>query len=144
MKAKTLAKRKHPKRDPLDDLFSEFVRRRAIHRVGGCERCLSQKHDSTREDGTTRPAYMELQCSHFIGRSTKSVRFDSDNAAGICGGCHLYLEHHPLEHVDWFSDHLGIYAFNMLQARRRARQKPDRAALGLYYKAQIELLKEAT
>jgi len=130
------------KRDPLDTLFSEFVRRQALARVGGCERCLSRKYDSTRGDGSTRPAYMELQCSHFIGRSTKVVRWDEDNAAGLCGGCHQYLEHHPDEHRDWFLEHLGQHAYDMLQARRRVHQKPDRDALGIYYKVQLALLVE--
>lgn len=133
-------KRKTAKRDPLDDLFSEFVRRRALARVGGCERCLAKKHDTTRDDGTTRPAYMQLQCSHFIGRTTYTVRWDADNAAGLCGGCHFYLEHHPDEHQAWFLGHLGQNGYDMLQARRRIRQRPDRNALGIYYKANIEIL----
>ena len=130
------------KRDPLDDSFSEFVRRRALARVGGCERCLTKKYDTTREDGTTKPAYMQLQCSHFIGRTTKVVRWDEDNAAGLCGGCHTYLEHHPDEHHMWFFDHLGQATYDLLQARRRQIQRPDHAALGIYYKVQIALLKE--
>jgi len=130
------------KRDPLDTLFSEFIRRRALARVGGCERCLSAKYDSTRENGSTRPAYMSLQCSHFIGRTTKVVRWDEDNAAGLCGGCHTYLEHHPDEHQGWFLAHLGQDAYDELQARRRVHHRPDRAALGIYYKVQLTLLKE--
>jgi len=135
-------KRKSPKRDPLDDLFSEYVRRRALARVGGCERCLTKKYDTTREDGTTRPAYMQLQCSHFIGRNAHVVRWDEDNAAGLCGGCHQYLEHNPDEHQAWFLGHLGQATYDMLQARRRLGVKPDRNALGIYYKVQIALLKE--
>ncbi len=106
-----------PKRDPLDTLVSEFIRKRAIVRVGGCERCSSQKYDSTREDGSTYPAYMLLQCSHFIGRSTQATRWDEDNAAGLCGGCHMYLEHHPYEHTEWFTNHLGIEVMDLLRAR---------------------------
>ena len=140
LKAKT-QKRKRAPRDPLDDVFSEFVRRRALARVGGCERCLSQKHDTTREDGTTRPAYMDLQCSHYIGRSTKATRWDEDNCAGLCGACHMYLEHNPHEHQAWFLQHLGQEAYDMLQARRRQGAKPDRATLGIYYKCQLHVLK---
>jgi len=131
-----------PKRDPLDTLFSEFIRKRALARVGGCERCLSKKYDSTREDGSTRPAYMQLQCSHYIGRTTKRVRWDEDNAAGLCGGCHTYLEHHPSDHTEWFTTHLGEQQEELLQARRWAKYKPDRNALGIYYKVQIALLEE--
>ena len=130
------------KHDPLDDLFSECMRRRALVRVGGCERCLSKKYDTTREDGSTRPAYMQLQCSHFIGRTTKVVRWDEDNAAGLCGACHMYLEHHPDEHQAWFLAHLGQDKYDMLLARRRQAHRPDHEALGIYYKMQIMLLKE--
>ena len=135
-------KRRSPKRDPLDTLFSEYVRRRALARVGGCERCKAQKHDTTREDGTTRPAYMDLQCSHYIGRTTKVVRWDEDNSAGLCGGCHTHLEHNPHDHHAWFFTHLGQDSYDMLQARRRHGQRPDRHALELYYKVKITQLKE--
>ena len=129
-----------PQRDPLDTLFSEFIRRRAMARVGGCERCRAEKYDSTREDGTGRPAYLQLQCSHFIGRTTKAVRWDADNAAGLCGGCHMLLEHNPDQHQEWFLAHLGEDGYNMLQARRR-QGRPDRNALAIYYRVQISLLK---
>tara|TARA_Y100000310_G_scaffold298928_1_gene333332 strand:- start:905 stop:1552 length:648 start_codon:yes stop_codon:yes gene_type:complete len=129
---------KRARRDPLDGMFSEFVRRRALARVGGCERCLTEKHDTTREDGTTRPAYMQLECSHFIGRTTHAVRWDEDNAAGLCSGCHMYLEHHPEEHQPWWVKHLGQNGYDMLQARRRLGTKPDRNALGIYYKAKLK------
>lgn len=135
-------KRKRPRYDPLDTLFSEYVRRRALARVGGCERCLTQKHDTTREDGSPRPAYMQLQCSHFIARNAKTVRWDEENAAGLCGGCHMYLEHNPHQHAQWYVGHLGQERYNMLMGRMRHGQKPDRAALGIYYKVQITLLKE--
>ena len=129
---------KRSKRNPLDNLFSEFIRRRAILRVGGCERCLSKKHDHIREDGSTRPAYMELQCSHIIGRSTQVTRWDEDNAVGLCGGCHMYLEHHPIEHQEWFLVYLGHERYELLQARRRLGSKPDYETLSIYYKAKLK------
>ena len=85
---------------------------------------------------------MQLQCSHFISRSLKVTRWDEDNAAGLCGACHMYLEHNPHEHQAWFLEHLGQDGYDMLQARRRHGGKPARAALGIYYKVQITLLKE--
>jgi len=56
--------------DPLDALFSEYIRCRAIKEVHGCERCLAWKVD-----------YKGLECSHFHGRAQKSTRWDEDNAA---------------------------------------------------------------
>jgi len=115
--------------DLLDTLFSEYIRKRAMARVHGCERCFAGKTD-----------YKQLQCSHFIGRTTKAVRWDEDNAAGLCPGCHIYLEHHPLEHVQWFKNYLGETDFNLLQARQRVRQKPDKAVLAIYYRRKVREL----
>ena len=112
--------------DPLDTLFSEYVRKRAMARVHGCERCLRGK-----------AAYSELQCCHFHGRSRKSVRWDEDNAAGLCMGCHVYLDSHPLEKVQFFQERLGD-GFDLLTARAsQTYPRPDREALGLYFKAKL-------
>jgi hypothetical protein len=134
---KVIKKRK-PSRDPLDDLFSEYIRRRAIQRVSGCERCLTPKHDTLKEDGTIFPAWKTLQCSHFNSRGDLSTRFDPDNAIGACGACHLFLEHHPHEHDRWFKEHLGQEKFDMLEGRNRVLEKPDRKLLEIYYKAKIK------
>jgi len=94
--------------------------------VHGCERCLQGKTD-----------YKQLQCSHFIGRGKKSVRWDEDNAAGLCMGCHTYFTAHPLEHVEWFKARLGD-KFDLLLARTRTPAKfIDRSAIELYLKEKI-------
>ena len=130
---------------PLDDLFSERIRKRAMQRVHGCERkeCPHQwKEDIVKDNGKIFPAWKQLQCSHFIGRARKAVRWDEDNAAGICAGCHMYFTAHPLEHVKWFTDYLGEEAVDLLLARNRIREKPDIEAITLYLKAQIKELDE--
>jgi len=124
----------------LDALFSEYIRRRAIQRVGGCERCLTHKYDIQKEDSSIFPAYKQLQCSHFIGRSRSSVRFDPDNACGLCGACHLYLTAHPLEHTEFFKQRLGRN-FDLLMARMRI-IGIDQKAIELYLKEQLKLLEE--
>lgn len=112
--------------DPLDTLFSQYIRLRAIKDVHGCERCLTWKAD-----------YKALQCSHFIGRAKKSVRWDEDNAAALCMGCHGYLTAHPLEHVEWFKARLGD-RFDLLLARARTPARYiDKAAINLYLKGKI-------
>lgn len=117
---------------PLDRLFSEFVRKRAIKLVGGCERCLTWKRD-----------YKELQCSHFFGRAQKSVRWDEDNACGLCFGCHQYFGSHPLEYVEWFKQRLGVVKFDLLQVRAWiSYPKPDKEAIRLYFKEQIRRLED--
>lgn len=116
--------------DPLDVLFSEFVRCRAMIRIHGCERCLTGKTD-----------YKQLQCSHFWGRSRRSVRWDEDNGVGFCGACHLYFASHPAEYTEWFKQHLGEMAFDLLASRMRITYpKPDKKMLALYYKEKIKEL----
>jgi hypothetical protein len=133
-------KRKAPKLDPLDILFSEYIRKRAIKRCGGCERCLTPKFDMAKDDGTIFPAWQHLQNSHFFGRTDKATRFDEDNCAGLCGACHMYLEHHPHEHDAWFRRYLGDDKFELLLARNRQMGKPDKKMLTIYYQQQIKLL----
>lgn len=121
----------------LDRLFSELIRRRAIQKVGGCERCLSPKQNILKDNGDVFPAWKQLQTSHFWGRAKKSVRWDTDNAVGLCGGCHRYLTAHPEEHARWFQDHLGEQAFEFLKYRSLNTGKPDLDNLYLYLKAKL-------
>ena len=110
----------------LDKLCSEFIRKRAMQRVGGCERGLTPKKD-----------YSQLQCSHFWGRARKSVRYDEDNAIGLCGACHLYLTSHPAEHVEFFKKLLKE-KFDLLEGRMRNTEKPDLNLIELYLKSKLE------
>ena len=115
----------------LDKLFSEFIRRRAMLEVGGCQRCLTAKRD-----------WKELQCAHFHGRVKASVRFDESNAIGLCGACHIYFHSRPLEHVEFFKGLLGEEEFDLLNARTRVPARYlDKSAITIYYKQKIEVLK---
>lgn len=122
--------------DKLDVLFSKYIRMRAITRAGGCERCLSPRIDIVKDNGDTYSAWKQLQCAHFHGRSRKSVRWDEDNCAGLCFGCHQYLDSHAMEKVEWFKNYLGEEAFDLLNARLTG--KPDKAGLMLYYKEKLK------
>ena len=127
------------KRDSLDELFSEFIRKRAIKRVGGCERCLTSKYDKQKEDGKIFPAWRQLQCSHYHKRRKQSTRFDEDNCNGFCFGCHQYFEENRDEYTEWMIAQLGEDKFNMLQARmRNTWPKPDRELIGIYLKEKIK------
>ena len=112
---KTPPKKRYMKLDELDILFSQFIRMRAAKRCGGCERCL------------TPHKWQDLQCSHFYGRGDKSTRWDESNCKGTCGGCHFYLDAHPLYHVQWMEQFLGKEQFELLQGRNRQMGKPDKA-----------------
>lgn len=111
----------------LDGIVSEYVRKRAMRRVGGCERCLARKK-----------SYKELDWSHFHGRANKRVRWNEDNGAGLCGGCHFYLDGDPVQKTEFFKKLLGETKFTMLECQAYRGSKPDKEALILYYE---ELLK---
>lgn len=113
--------------DPLDQLFSEFIRRRAVERVGGCEKCLHPYE------------WKRLQCCHFHGRGMKSVRWDESNAAGLCFHCHVEIDSQPVEKVEWWRKRLGQEAFDMLEGRKRQTwPKPDKQAITLYYREMLK------
>jgi len=127
--------------DPLDKLFSEYIRRRAIKDAGGCEWCGKPKFDIQKENGTTLPAWKQLDCAHFIGRRKVSVRYDPDNAIGTCKlGCHNAMDNHPAEKIAFFKARLGERGFDMLNHRARIPYpKPDKQAIELYL---MEKMKE--
>ena len=116
------------KRTPADKWFSDCIRERAEWR---CERCGTQYHPPTKA----------LHCSHFHGRGNWSVRFDPDNAAAHCMGCHLWFEGRPAEHQSWMRDRLGETRMDELQARandarigRQARKQVK--AIAAHYRAE--------
>ena len=116
------------KLDPLDKIYSEFIRCRAIKLVHGCERCLTWKEK-----------YTDLQTAHFYGRSKKNLRYDIDNGVGLCGACHMYFHSHPNEFTEWFKAHLGEGAFDLLNARTRVTEKVDKELVTLFLR---QLIKE--
>jgi len=120
------------RRNELDILFSEYVRKRAILRCGGCERCLTWKAD-----------YKQLQCSHFHSRRKQSTRHDELNGNGFCFGCHQYFGENRNEYEAWLKNHIGEREFDLLTARACQIGKPDKKLIEIYLKARIDELKEA-
>jgi len=80
----------------LDELYSEYIRKRAMYLTHGCQRCLSWKND-----------WHELQAAHCFGRGNGTTRHDIRNGAGICGGCHLYIDTHEEAKFDFFRKLIG-------------------------------------
>ncbi len=111
--------------DPLDVLFSRFIRLRA---KGQCERCLQEVD------------FKRLQTAHFDGRARKSVRWDEDNACACCCGCHRYLDAHPIEKIEFFKKLLGEEGFEALQGRMRQIGMPDKKMIEIYLKEKIKEL----
>lgn len=110
------------KLDPLDKLFSCFVRLRA---GGVCEYCGRKA---------------KLQCSHFHGRRKRSVRYDLDNAAGLDFSCHMYLGENPYVHTEFFKKRLGSERFEQLNIRAEKTARLDRVAIERDLKEKIKLL----
>lgn len=114
--------------DPLDKLFSTYIRMRAN---GHCERCLKPK------------TIKELQCCHYHGRSNRKTRWDEENCYALDAGCHNYFHAHPLEFTEWVQAKLGEERFNLLTARAyQNHSKVDRQAITLYLKAKLKELEQ--
>ena len=132
-------------KEGLDELFREYIRKRAILEVGGCEKCLTKKYDTTTEKGELLPAWKQVQTSHYIGHSNFKVRWHPDNAAGVCGACHLRLAANPQEHTEWFTKRLGEERLLLLTIQANQRHvKVDIEAETLYLREQIKKLEGVT
>lgn len=119
--------------DRLDALYSEYIRKRAMQRVGGCERC-----------GTPKRTHTELQTMHFHSRRKHTVRWDIRNSAGGCGGCHMYLDSHIDAKQEFARKLLGDEEYERLYilAEMTTKQSPiDYNLIGIYLKQKIQELK---
>ena len=110
----------------IDALFSQYIRKRALNRVNGCERCLQGK-TSTKK----------LHCAHMFPRRKYSVRWDIDNACGLCPGCHRFLDDNALDKVRFFVALLGQETFDLLEARSTQGQH-DIGAITLYLQSKLK------
>ena len=87
----------------LDDLWREAIRKLAMCREGGCERCHRPKED-----------YKKLQAAHCFGRSERTTRWDIRNGAGLCGACHMLIDRREDEKRALFTRILGEKEYEML------------------------------
>lgn len=81
-------------RTPADIAFSKCVREAASW---VCQRCFNRLEVNS----------MGLHCAHFQTRGKWGTRFEPDNVAALCYGCHSYLDSHPYEKTAWFETHIG-------------------------------------
>ena len=117
----------------LDALASEYIRRRAMQRIGGCERC---------HQGIV--SWNDLQWAHYRSRNKHSVRWDESNAVGLCGGCHTHLDRNPNEKVEFFRTLLGQEEFAHINLRAEATMRSattDYKAIEIYLNQKINELK---
>ena len=87
-----------------DQLWSRLIRKRDNFT---CQRC-GKKYEEGQQG---------LHCHHHRTRSCNSTRFDWDNCASLCHGCHQYVHSHALEHVEFFKSRLGAKRYNALIKR---------------------------
>lgn len=104
-------------RAELDRLARAACLERAGHR---CEKCGKREN---------------LQWHHVYTRSILSLRHDLDNLVAICGGCHLWAHHNPLDFTAWFTDKYGPARADRLRLARATRRKTDLEALLIQLRA---------
>lgn len=112
-----------------DKLFSRLIRTLADWT---CERCFTRYE----------PPTTSLHCSHFHGRGKKSVRFDRDNAAALCHGCHRFFTSFPEYHRQFFIHRLGEERFNKLLLRANYPAKVDEKMIAMALEIELKELQE--
>lgn len=101
--------------DYLDDLWSEVVRKLTMRQEGGCPRCHTPKE-----------SYKNLQGAHCFTRDCHTTRWDIRNGAGLCGGCHMYIDNHEEAKRELFTRLLGEeeYRWLYILAHMTTKQAP--------------------
>ncbi len=107
----------------LDKLFSDYIRARDKF----CQKCGRSG---------------SLQTSHFHGRRKKSTRWDELNCVALCFTCHRHFTENPLEHCEWFKNHMGEDEFYHLNVRAQMIDRPLIEPMELYYKKKLEELRD--
>ena len=117
----------------LDELYREYIRRRAMKRAGGCERCH-----------TPKLSYKDLQTAHFHTRGGHTTRWDIRNSVGLCGGCHMYIDSHEEEKIEFEKEILGEEEYERLFVLAHMTTKQSPIDYNLIEIVIRELLKEVT
>lgn len=115
----------------LDSLWSEYVRKRAMKLVGGCQMCK-----------TSKMGYKELDGAHFHTRGGHTTRYDIRNGVGLCWACHMYIDHHEQEKIDFEIEILGLEEYESLYVLAHMTTKQSPVDLKLTEIVLRELLKE--
>lgn len=114
--------------DQADKLCSQYVRLRD----GCCLRCFSQVKKNQ------RGLPISHQCSHFQGRGKENTRFNLDNLATLCGGCHQYFTANPAEHYQWQVERLGQAKVDEVVLLSNMYCKRNREAERLYWEQKLQ------
>jgi len=98
------------KRDPLDALFSNYVRSRDSYT---CQRCKKYYEPPTRA----------IHAAHIFSRRHRGVRWDPENAIALCHGCHTFFTGDPEYFTEWVENRIGSNAYNLLKFKARKTTK---------------------
>jgi hypothetical protein len=55
------------------------------------------------------------QAAHLVSRRYMAVRWEDSNCVPLCQGAHMYLTHHPIEHLSFAEGLLGPTAWHQLR-----------------------------
>lgn len=67
-----------------------------------------------------------IQWAHVYSRRYLSLRWAIGNAMALCGGCHLWWHHNPLDAVTWWVGKYGEQAHAQLRHTLQSKGKLDR------------------
>lgn len=112
----------------LDDVFSRYIRLKA---GGYCKRCWMMGREKL-------IGYASLANCHFHTRNKHSVRWDEDNVAALCSGCHRYIDDNPYKKIEFWLELIGEDRLAALDKRAENLQKVDKDKLLCYYKERLK------
>ncbi|PUB87053.1 MAG: hypothetical protein DBP02_02070 [gamma proteobacterium symbiont of Ctena orbiculata] len=117
---------------PADTWFSKCIRERA---GWICEVCNKQYEENSQG----------LHCSHFWSRRHRATRWDADNAAAHCFGCHQRLGGNPIEFADWIEQHLGEARMEIVRGKAMSIvkiPKSEEKDIAKYYREEYERMRK--
>ena len=87
-----------------------------------------------------------LDCSHHMGRTRKSTRWDKLNASALCMGCHRWFHSFPIEGAKWVEELLGTQLYQVLQEKAnnigQKVTKSEEKEIAKHYKKEFERMVE--
>lgn len=116
-----IERRLQRKIDPLDRLFSIYIRMRD---GWTCQKCGQIS--------------MEVEAAHFHGQGKKSVRYEDDNACALCQVCHDFLDENPIIKRGFFTIRLGNKKIEALDEKANNPCKVDRSEIAKHLREEIK------